>query len=299
MKQLILIITSSLILASCAPSFMVGKKAALTINTTPIANVYLNDNHQGVTPLELNDLKPGEYTIRIQAQDNPNQEWQAKVNLNPQVVTVINRQFGDTPDESSYYIVQLEPLPDQNVTEIAIITLPDNVIVKLNDQPEGFSPINLKGNIPGDHQLNLIAPGYKEEYIGLKLVNGFKTIISAQLARTKALIEPEPLSATESAELAETPQENQEADLNTASLPDEATATLSARIKPYVEIKETGTGWLRVRSEPNANTDNEVAKVNVGEAFPFVQSNQTGWYQIEHAPGQKGWISARYAQLHR
>jgi len=51
---------------------------------------------------------------------------------------------------------------------------------------------------------------------------------------------------------------------------------------------------VRVRKEPSTASD-EVAKVNDGEQYPLLDS-QSGWYQIEYAAGQTGWISGQYAE---
>lgn len=60
-----------------------------------------------------------------------------------------------------------------------------------------------------------------------------------------------------------------------------------------VEIQETGTGWLRVRSEPGL-TGTEVTKVNVGEKFPLLEE-KSGWYKIKLSDGQEGWVISQYA----
>jgi len=63
--------------------------------------------------------------------------------------------------------------------------------------------------------------------------------------------------------------------------------------KPYVLIKETPTGWLRVRMEPST-TATEAAKVNPGEKYPLLEE-KGGWYKIRYSGDKEGWISAQYA----
>lgn len=68
--------------------------------------------------------------------------------------------------------------------------------------------------------------------------------------------------------------------------------------KPYVEILETGTGWLRVREEPSGFEDNEVAKVNVGDFFAMTdRSKNNQWVKIVYQTGKEGWVSARYVRV--
>jgi N-acetylmuramoyl-L-alanine amidase len=62
-------------------------------------------------------------------------------------------------------------------------------------------------------------------------------------------------------------------------------------------IKETGTGWLRVRDEA-AGTGEEVARVDVGQHYKYL-SNMEGWLEIEYSPGKTGWISGQFADIVR
>jgi hypothetical protein len=324
MKQVLVVGFLSVILSACSLPFLPGKKAALQVNSEPQANVFLNGNHVGQTPFFDENLKSGEYMVKIQSNEYPSQPWEASVSLNPKVVTVIQRNFGATADTSSNYIIQMESLADEKATEVAIVTIPDNVIVKLDNQPEGFSPISLKDISEGDHSIILSAPSYRDEQINLNVKAGFKMIISASLARTQVL--PEPLESQEATSSAELQNGENESDEATASSSPQTTGTPkpspskspspslskspspsvtqkpssgtgATPPKPYVEILETGTGWLRVRSAPNGNADNEVARVDVGNTFPFVEDNEEGWYKIEYETGSEGWIAARYGKL--
>lgn len=58
-------------------------------------------------------------------------------------------------------------------------------------------------------------------------------------------------------------------------------------------IKETPTGWLRVRSAPSGE---EVGKVAPGETYNLI-SEDSGWYQIEYNSSESAWISADYAEI--
>lgn len=60
-----------------------------------------------------------------------------------------------------------------------------------------------------------------------------------------------------------------------------------------VTIKDTSTGWLRVRTSPNGE---EITKVNPGDKFNFIDQ-KSGWIQIELPNTQTGWISGQYATI--
>ena len=61
-----------------------------------------------------------------------------------------------------------------------------------------------------------------------------------------------------------------------------------------VLIKETPTGWLRVRGEPST-VGAEVGRVNPGEKYTLLEEKD-GWFQIEYEEGKNGWISGQYAE---
>jgi N-acetylmuramoyl-L-alanine amidase len=61
-----------------------------------------------------------------------------------------------------------------------------------------------------------------------------------------------------------------------------------------VVIKNTPTGWLRVRMEPSLSAT-EAAKVKPGEKYTLLDE-KNGWYKISYKEGEEGWISGRYAK---
>jgi uncharacterized protein YgiM (DUF1202 family) len=60
-------------------------------------------------------------------------------------------------------------------------------------------------------------------------------------------------------------------------------------------VKDTPTGFLRVRSQPSTGSS-EIGRVNPGETYKLLQS-QTSWYQIQVSLSatSSGWISSEYA----
>ena len=79
------------------------------------------------------------------------------------------------------------------------------------------------------------------------------------------------------------------------SVPEEADTTEVIPAGTYAEISPTGTGWLRVRSEPviDGTNENEIAKVDVGEKFPYLEE-KNGWVKIKLTTGKTGWVSGTF-----
>lgn len=294
-SRLSILIISATILSGCSSlPFLSPKPAALQVMSEPQANIFLNDNYVGQSTFYDDNLKPGEYTIKLQKSDQPEQEWQAKIGLYPSVVTVVNRSFAPTDVESSHYIVEMQQIGENEAAKIALVTIPDNVIVKLDGQPEGFTPITLNNIAEGSHTISIVAPGYREESINIQATRGYQILITASLGKTEALIAPPTPTPGPTASPSATPIVTPAAQQVTPSATSSASASPTP---PYVTILETGTGWLRVRSAPSGLTQNEVAKIDVGDTYPFIESSEDGWYKIEYAPGEAGWISAKFADL--
>ena len=63
--------------------------------------------------------------------------------------------------------------------------------------------------------------------------------------------------------------------------------------KIYVDVIETPTGWLNVRSGPGTNFE-QVSRVDVGEKFELLEED-AGWYKIKIDDETEGWVYAEYA----
>ncbi len=61
------------------------------------------------------------------------------------------------------------------------------------------------------------------------------------------------------------------------------------------KVKDTGLGWLRVRTEPSLN-GTEVGRVSTGETVTVLEE-KTGWLRIKSSAGLIGWASADYLEI--
>ncbi len=64
-----------------------------------------------------------------------------------------------------------------------------------------------------------------------------------------------------------------------------------------VEILETPTGFLNVRSGPGTNFE-KIGQVKPGESFEFVSENpERTWLEIKLPDGTIGWVTGQYAKV--
>lgn len=267
---------------------------ALQVSASPKAVVFIDGIQVGITPFLDDKLEVGEHTVRLVPEVTADSliAWEGKVTLTPNILTVINRNFGSSEALSSGEIISLEKTSSRDKATLWVISIPDQAVVKVNGEPKGFTPRLLEDLEPGDYQVTVAAPGYEEREITARTIAGYKLIINAQLAQELEGI----AEATESAEAEEEETEEETEATPTPTAKATLGATATPPPKPYVKIKDTPTGWLRVRLEPSTSAT-EAAKVNPGEMYPYLEEEKDGWYKIEYEEDEEGWISAVYAEL--
>jgi len=272
-------------------SKLLGQKSpgGLQISTTPKTIVFLDGSQVGVTPFFDDKIEAGEHVIKLvpEATTDTLLAWEGKVNLIPGILVVINRTLASEEAVSSGEILTLEKISSRDKSSLTVISMPDKAVVKIDGEPKGFAPVTLEDLESGSYQVVVSSPGYEERSISAKTVAGYKLVINVQLARQIEGIE----EATASAE-----EEKAKETVEPTPTPKVKISPAAELEKPYVRIKETPTGWLRVRLEPST-TATEAAKVNPGETFPYLDETKNGWYKIEYEKGEAGWVSGVYVEL--
>ena len=264
--------------------------AGLKVDTTPPSLVFVDNVQIGQTPVEK-IFKSGEVTIKLIPNTSATSltTYQTKVRLTSGVFTVVRRDFNASDSESAGEIVTLEPQPDK-VASLAVVTAgPDSASVLLDGQPQGFTPLLVASISPGDHQLTVTAPGFITRPISAKAIIGYKLSVNVKLAANPAPAPSEPDLAT----AISTPSASPAPKVTPKPTPKASpSATLQ---KPYVEIKDTPTGFLRVRLTPSTAAS-EISRVSPGDRFPLLNES-AGWYyiKVDLDATASGWISSQYA----
>ncbi len=251
--------------------------AGLKVETSPPALVFVDNTQIGQSPIEKL-FKPGEVTVKL----IPNSTtvalstYQTKVKLNSNVYTVIGRDFGKDDAQSAGHIVTLEPQSAKTASLSVVVAGPDSASVLLDGQPQGFTPLIVNSVTSGDHQITVSAPGFATRQIAAKALAGYKLVVNVKLAGE--LLEPSPTPET------------------TPAASPSASPKITTTKKPYVEIKDTPTGFLRVRQQPTTSST-EVGRVSPGDRYPLL-GEQSGWYEIsvDLSATSSGWISTQYAE---
>ncbi len=300
-----------------------NKQGALQVTSNGAFGVYLDETFLGQTPFFDEKIAAGEYTLRlVPSSEETEGIWQVQTRIAPRALTVVHYEWGGDRESSTSDVLELEPLGNKEAVELSLSTLPDNVVVKLDGELQGFSPVAFDDISAGDHVLALEAPGYKSKTINLKTNAGYRLRVTANLARDPRLTLEEPTPggvATQSGQTSQSEGQKEEAEVTPSPTPGASPTptpepasgfggvssgiisgevSLSQVEPPYVKVLDTGLGWLRVRSEPSGFADNEVAKIKVGTYFPFVEySGNDEWVKLEYQTGKEGWASGKYVQV--
>ncbi len=263
----------------------------LRILATPHANVFVNNINKGSTPYDV-QIPAGTYTIKL----IPDQEatvtasWQAKVTVERGALTYVNRDLGTSDVDSSgevYVLQKMSGFAKKGVGEVVVETEPVGSLVSLDSDEKGIAPLTLADVPEGSHELSIYLPGFFRRTQTINVVSGYRMKASVKLA------------IDEAAQIAQKRREERKASSEAAlaekKASEEAPATASANTPSAfdtITIFGTPNGFLRVRKEPNLNSE-EVAQVLEGKRYSVLEE-VGGWVRIPYDETNEGWVSAQY-----
>lgn len=295
-KRVVIPLILSVILSSC--SLKKEGPSALQISSTPKSTIFLGDKELGKTPYYDEKIKSGEYVLKIVPDNSQYVTWETKIKLNPDVLTVINRDLGLTEETSAGVILNLEKITVNDSSDVSIVTTPNLANVKFDNQDQGQSPVLVKNTTPSDHEVSVTLPGYIDKTVKIKTVAGYKLNASIQLASITANMPSVPTETNAASVSAnnKTPSPSSSPSSKSTSTPKPTPSPSEGPVTDpnKVLILDTPTGWLRVRSDPSLNAT-ESGKVNPGEKYPYI-SETAGWVEIEFQAGKQGWVSSQYVK---
>ena len=233
--------------------FGLQPRAGLRVEASQEANVSIDGKEMGKTPFQGEDFKPGDYLVVLKKDDS---FWQGYVKLNSGTLSVVNRELASTQASSSGEIITL-----QKGRGVTIISNPSQSEVSVDGKSYGRTPVQITDLSAGEH-LFLISH-----------LNFLKRSIRAVLAPEYNL--------------------NLIVDLAISSADFTQVATVPIESSPQVIIKQTPTGFLRVRASPSLES-NEVGRVSPGDTLTLLEEISS-WYKIRLPDGKEGYISSSYA----
>lgn len=257
----------------------------LKVITSPKSVLYLNNMQVGKTPFDQK-IKQGEYILKLQAENDSSQSavFEEKIKINRNTLTYVNEDLGASDLTTSGVVFTIEKMtssPEKaNTGEIEVQSEPSGATVYLDSEEHGNTALILSSIDKGQHEVTVSSPGFFPRNEKIEVKTGYRVI-----ARFKLPIDPSHKKIDESID----------SKLASDSAKSNITPTLTPSTKTTITISDTGTGFLRVRAEPNLSSS-ESARVIPGNTFAVLEE-QTGWFKIEYEKGKTGWVSSRYSTI--
>ncbi len=279
------------------------KFGELRVDSQTSSSIFLDNKNIGKTPFK-DKVNVGEYTIKIVPDSTVSQtiSWQGKISVGQNLLTYVNANLSDSDLTTAVDIVWLEKITSKQ-SELSVTTNPDGATILVDDVSRGVTPLSIQDIAPGEHSVSVTNVGFLTRSIKIKTTAGYRVIANLKLALSGS-----PQSDTASDEASSSASLNTSTPTVTPKVsPNEKTSltptptTKSGSTtntkdpeKPYVLIKDTPTGFLRVRLEPSTSAS-EAGRVNPGEKYSL-KDTKSGWYEIVFEGTKSGWISGQYAE---
>lgn len=256
------------------------RQGEIRIESTAAAGIFLNDKHLGRTPYK-DKVAAGDYTIKLVPEGTTPQlaTWQGSITIGPNLLTYVNATLSESELSTAVDVLWLEKISAKN-PELSVTTNPDGATVLVDDATRGVTPLSLADITTGDHTVTVTSPGFLTRTLKIKITPNYRVIATIKLA----------LSPGGSAAPAASPTPAIPVPGKTAT----SSATTPDPVKPFVIVKDTPTGFLRVRMEPSTSAT-EAGRVKPGEKY-HIEESKGGWYQIKYSGQNTGWISGQYAE---
>lgn len=187
------------------------ERAGIKIDTNTEARVSIDNQDLGATPLQKEDLAPGQHLVVL---TSDNGQWQGYVKLNAGTLSVVNRELAPNDASSSGEVITLE-----RGSGVTIVSNPSPSDVEVDGKVEGKTPLSLTSLPLGEHLFSISHPNYLKRSVRAALTEGYQLTLSVDLAIS-------------------------EADLSQVSTP-------PVTINSTVKVLSTPTGFLRVRDTPS------------------------------------------------
>lgn len=152
------------------PTPVWGRESLEVTGIPPGANVLINNNPAGKTPLLIKHIKPGVYWVRINAEGY--EKYEQSVELPP------------SPGKILYFLQKIVPTK----TELSIASTPKNSYVYIDDKVMGQTPCKIEVD-PGLHKLRVALMGYPEYITNLVCIAGQKQELNPNLEELKPKLE--------------------------------------------------------------------------------------------------------------
>ena len=240
------------ILSGCS-AIGTTKPAALQITSTPEASVFLDGKHLGKTPFFSDQLKVGQYLLKVTAGEA---SFVEKITLSGGTLTVVNRELANNFLAESGETLWLE----SGKRGLFVSSMPSEADITVDGKLVGKTPYLVEKLEEDEHKITLAKAGYINREFAVKASNKYQVVADVTLA----------------SEIAKNPQPS-------------PTPVLAVQ---KVKILATPVGFLRVRKEASLSSA-EIGRVKTGDELEIIQEtkdwikvkfeDKQGWISSQYA----------------
>lgn len=159
-----------------------GSKSGLDVGVTfGEAQVLVNDEIAGDTPLELSNIKPGNNVITVR---NETRQYQTEIKFLPSkkdvVYTVgIERDLGTSDTFSSGWELWFDKEGSEDT--IKVVSEPSGAAVFIDDAEVGKTPFSSSAITNGEYDLRVSSEGYESRAVRINIQKGYTLNVSMKL----------------------------------------------------------------------------------------------------------------------
>jgi len=298
----------AIIFSGCNP-LSKNSKSGLQVITDGVASaVFLDEQYIEKAPFINREIKPGEYTLKIQPDDPNLVTHETKITLRPGLLTVVTWKLAERPELSGGVIYEMEPIKSKSKSEVSFITIPDGAIVSLQGKEKEFSPVIILDITPGHNEFEVSLPSYESQKHTINAVAGYRMLVNVKLAKVgigetqKTTINSDKINDVNSDELNSLVQASEsgaasksgQLDTQTNATEESKTTKKQILIKP-TNFFQDGKEVLRVRDKAGS-AGTELGFATVGKKYAYLEKTEDNWFNISFN-GKSGWVSGNYAQI--
>lgn len=312
------ILFSGFLFSGCSLLERKNKAGLQVITNDVVVSIFIDDQFLGKTPFLTKDLKPGEYSIKLEPENQKLIPYETTLNLRKGILSVITWKPGRTLTSSGGVIYELEKLADKNQTEISVLSIPDGGIISIDGKGKQFAPYTEEGIEAGSHDFKISLPSYETQNHTINIVKGHRLNILVKLAKDNELfLDEEVASPTPEASPSEiqrkttgttgsTESGSVQGSLITIPSPQSTSQPLRQRAQnttlagQKVLIKRTNyfendKEVLKVR-DASTSAGKVIGLVESGKEYPYLAQQTQNWIKLSLG-STEGWVSSLYAEV--
>ncbi len=154
-----------------------GKRAFLSVETLKPAEVKVEGEELGETPIQSKEISHLGGNIKVIDKNNEGRFYETDIACAPDTEIVLNHDLGVSELFSSGRDVWLK----QGKTGITVISQPTGATITLDGEDLGKTPFSTNKPTAGDYTITVALKGYESQTIRVKVIDGYNLNISVKL----------------------------------------------------------------------------------------------------------------------